>query len=158
MLQAGWQADAAVQGFGRSHRSNQVSAPTFSLVTTDLKGQMRFISTIAKRLDQLGALTKGQRQTGSQGLFTAGDNLENSFASDVLAMYYKTLILNRVDGVSDGVAIIEKLGLKDKLIDEYGYIITTGKTCRGFDMVGWRSAYCDGAYRRILFARGTRPF
>ena len=83
---------------------------------------MRFISTIAKRLDQLGALTKGQRQTGSQGLFTAGDNLENSFAADVLAGYYKTLILNRVDGVSDGVAVIEKLGLKDKILDEYGHI------------------------------------
>ena len=116
------QADVAVQGFGRSHRSNQVSSPTFALVTTDLKGQILFISSIAKRLDQLGALTKGQRQTGSQGLFTAGENLENAFAADVLSIYYKTLILNRVDGVSDGVAVIEKLGLKDKLIDEYGHI------------------------------------
>jgi len=122
LLQAGWQADAAVQGFGRSHRSNQVSAPTVALVTTDLKGQMRFISTIAKRLDQLGALTKGQRQTGSQGLFTAGDNLENAFAADVLALFYKVLIQNGVHGVPDGISIIEKLGLKDKLIDEYGQI------------------------------------
>ena len=122
LLQAGWQADAAVQGFGRSHRSNQVSSPTFALVTTDLKGQMRFISTIAKRLDQLGALTKGQRQTGSQGLFTAGDNLENAFAADVLAGFYKALAKNDVDGVSDGRAVIEKLGLKDKILDEYGEI------------------------------------
>ncbi|MCL2499780.1 MAG: strawberry notch family protein [Defluviitaleaceae bacterium] len=130
LLQAGWQADAAVQGFGRSHRSNQVTAPTFSLVTTDLKGQMRFISTIAKRLDQLGALTKGQRQTGSQGLFTAGDNLENAFAADVLSMFYKSLIHNRVEGISDGIAVIEKLGLKDKLIDEYGSIISTATELR----------------------------
>ena len=122
LLQAGWRADAAVQGFGRSHRSNQVSAPTFVLVTTDLKGQTRFISTIAKRLDQLGALTKGQRQTGSQGMFTAKDNLENAFAADVLASYYKTLIKNHVGGISDGVAVIEKLGLKDRLLDEYGHI------------------------------------
>jgi hypothetical protein len=91
---------------------------------------MRFISTIAKRLDQLGALTKGQRQTGSQGLFTAGDNLENAFAADVLSMYYKALIQNRVDGISDGVSIIEKLGLKDKLIDEYGSIISTAPELR----------------------------
>jgi len=130
LLQAGWQADAAVQGFGRSHRSNQVSAPTFSLVTTDLKGQMRFISTIAKRLDQLGALTKGQRQTGSQGLFAAGDNLENAFAADVLSSFYKALILNKVEGISDGVSIIEKLGLKHKLIDEYGYINTNAQELR----------------------------
>ena len=130
LLQAGWQADAAVQGFGRSHRSNQVSAPTFVLVTTDLKGQMRFISTIAKRLDQLGALTKGQRQTGSQGLFTAGDNLENAFAADVLALYYKALIQNSVHGVPDGISIIEKLGLKDKLLDEYGQIISAAPELR----------------------------
>jgi hypothetical protein len=130
LLQAGWQADAAVQGFGRSHRSNQVSAPTFALVTTDLKGQMRFISTIAKRLDQLGALTKGQRQTGSQGLFTAGDNLENAFAADVLASYYKALVQNTVHGVPSGVSIIEKLGLKDKLIDEYGCILTAAPELR----------------------------
>ena len=122
LLQAGWQADAAVQGFGRSHRSNQVSSPTFALVTTDLKGQMRFISTIAKRLDQLGALTKGQRQTGSQGLFTAGDNLENAFAADVLASFYKSLIQNCVYDVPDGVSIVEKLGLGDKLLDEYGQV------------------------------------
>ena len=91
---------------------------------------MRFISTIAKRLDQLGALTKGQRQTGSQGLFTAGDNLENAFAADVLSMFYKALILNRVEGVPDGVAVIEKLGLKDKLLDEYGCINTLAPEMR----------------------------
>jgi hypothetical protein len=91
---------------------------------------MRFISTIAKRLDQLGALTKGQRQTGSQGLFTAGDNLENAFAADVLAMFYKALIHGNVHGVPDGVSIIEKLGLKDKLLDEYGQINTNAQELR----------------------------
>ena len=130
LLEAGWQADNAVQGFGRSHRSNQVSAPIFKLVTTDLKGQMRFISTIAKRLDQLGAMTKGQRQAGSQGMFSASDNLENSFAADVLAGFYKDLVSNRVDGIDDGLAILEKLGLKGKILDEYGRIIPTATELR----------------------------
>ena len=48
--------------------------------------------------------------------------MENAFAADVLAMFYKALIRGSVDGVSDGVAIIEKLGLKDKLINEYGQV------------------------------------
>jgi hypothetical protein len=61
LVQGGWRADKAVQGFGRTHRTNQASAPIFRLVTTDLKGQKRFISSIARRLAQLGALTKGQR-------------------------------------------------------------------------------------------------
>lgn len=130
LLEAGWQADNAVQGFGRSHRSNQASAPIFKLVTTNLKGQMRFISTIAKRLDQLGAMTKGQRQAGSQGMFSASDNLENSFAADVLAGFYKDLVLNRVDGIDDGLAILEKLGLKNKILDEYNRIIPTASELR----------------------------
>lgn len=130
LLQAGWEANSAVQGFGRSHRSNQVSAPTFKLVTTDLKGQMRFISTIAKRLDQLGALTKGQRQTGSQGMFSASDNLENSFAADVLSVFYKDLVLNRVEGVPNGMSIVKKLGLSDRIMDEYGRIILTAPELR----------------------------
>lgn len=130
LLEPGWRADDAVQGFGRSHRSNQASSPTFKLVTTDLKGQMRFVSTIAKRLDQLGALTKGQRQAGGQGMFSASDNLENSFAQDVLAVFYKDLINNRVDGISDGVKIVEKLGLKDKILDEYGAIKPSAQELR----------------------------
>lgn len=130
LLEPGWRADDAVQGFGRSHRSNQVSAPTFKLVTTDLKGQMRFVSTIAKRLDQLGALTKGQRQAGSQGMFSASDNLENGFAADVLAVFYKDLLLNRVEGISNGRDIIEKLGLKEKILDSTGALIRTASELR----------------------------
>ena len=130
LLEAGWQADKAVQGFGRSHRSNQVVAPIFKLVTTNLKGQMRFISTIAKRLDQLGAMTKGQRQAGGQGMFSASDNLESSLSSDVLAGFYKDLVSNRVDGIDDGLAIIDKLGLRSKILDEYGRIIPTASELR----------------------------
>lgn len=84
ILQAGWRADSAVQGFGRTHRSNQSSAPVYKLVQTDLAGHKRFVATIARRLDQLGALTKGQRDTSSSGLFSAADNLESPIAAQAL--------------------------------------------------------------------------
>ena len=64
LLEPGWRADAAIQGLGRTNRTNQASAPLFRPVTTDVRGERRFISTIARRLDSLGALTRGQRQTG----------------------------------------------------------------------------------------------
>jgi predicted RNA methylase len=80
LLQAGWRADKAVQGFGRTHRSNQKQAPHYYMVTTNLKGHKRFISTIARRLEVLGSLTKGSRQAGSSGLINAKDNLENDYA------------------------------------------------------------------------------
>ena len=76
LLEPGWRADAAVQGLGRLHRTHQASSPLFRPVTTDVRGEKRFISTIARRLDSLGALTRGQRQTGGQNLCNPADNLE----------------------------------------------------------------------------------
>jgi predicted RNA methylase len=68
LLEPGWRADAAIQGLGRSNRTNQKQPPVFRPVATDVKGEKRFLSTIARRLDTLGAITRGQRQTGGQGL------------------------------------------------------------------------------------------
>ena len=99
LLQPGWRADKAIQGLGRSHRSNQAVAPKFYLVSTDLEGQKRFLSTIARRLDQLGSLTKGQRQTGSQGIFQARDNLENTYARNALVRMFEDLDAGNIEGI-----------------------------------------------------------
>jgi len=103
LLQAGWKAAAAIQGLGRTHRTNQAQAPEYILVHTDLKGQKRFLSTIARRLSQLGALTKGQRQTGSSGMFTSRDNLEGSEANAAMRNFFKDLYAGRVEtiGITD---------------------------------------------------------
>lgn len=118
VLQPGWVASNAVQGFGRTHRSNEVTPPVYKLVTTNIKGQKRFTSTIARRLDQLGALTKGQRDTGS-GMFGAKDNLETDLAKDSLREFYKRLGKNQIEGI-DGMKTLDRLGLKQKFTDEYG--------------------------------------
>lgn len=95
ILQPGWRADAAVQGFGRTHRTNQATEPHYVLPTTNLKAQKRFVSSIARRLDQLGALTRGQRQATSQGMFTAADNLESEYAKSALNTFFVDLYHNR---------------------------------------------------------------
>lgn len=92
LAEAGWRADAAIQGLGRSHRTNQAVAPLFRPVTTDIQGEKRFISTISRRLDSLGALTKGDRKTAGAGLFTANDNLESEWAVQALGAFYSNLI------------------------------------------------------------------
>jgi hypothetical protein len=110
MLQPGWRADKAVQGLGRTHRTNQVQAPEFRLVQIEqLKAQKRFLSTIARRLDQLGALTKGQRQAGSSGLFSAADNLESREAKDALDLFFRDVSANKVPGV-DHKELLSQLG------------------------------------------------
>lgn len=119
LVQGGWRADKAVQGFGRTHRTNQASAPIMSLVTTDLQGQKRFISSIARRLSQLGALTKGQRQAGDQGIFSARDNLESTEATIALRQFYTDLNRGEVEGIT--IAEFEKqTGLQLRKQDDEG--------------------------------------
>ncbi|MGQ0588661.1 MAG: strawberry notch-like NTP hydrolase domain-containing protein [Sphingosinicella sp.] len=102
LLEPGWRADAAIQGLGRTHRTRQASAPLFRPVTTDVRGERRFISTIARRLDSLGALTRGQRQTGGQNLFDPADNLESRYAKDALTSWYHLLAAGKLGSVTLG--------------------------------------------------------
>ena len=102
LLEPGWKADAAIQGLGRSNRTNQKQPPMFRPVATDVKGEKRFLSTIARRLDTLGAITRGQRQTGGQGLFRADDNLESPYAKAALRQFYQLLYAGKIEGCSLG--------------------------------------------------------
>ncbi len=98
LLEPGWRADQAIQGLGRTHRTHQASAPLFRPVSTDVRGERRFISTIARRLDALGAITRGQRAAQAGGLFRAEDNLESVYAKAALRLLYLALARGDVAG------------------------------------------------------------
>ncbi|CAN5241260.1 strawberry notch family protein [soil metagenome] len=122
LLEAGWKADAAIQGLGRTNRTNQAQPPLFRPIATNVKAEKRFLSTIARRLDTLGAITKGQRQTGGQGLFRAEDNLESHYARDALRQLYVVLVTGKVAGCSlqafedeTGLKLTDSGGIKDDL-------------------------------------------
>ncbi|MDE2115055.1 MAG: strawberry notch family protein, partial [Hyphomicrobiales bacterium] len=93
LLEPGWKADAAIQGLGRTNRTHQAQPPLFRPVVTNVKGEKRFVSTIARRLDTLGAMTRGQRQTGGQGMFRSSDNLESTYARAALRQLYYLLVM-----------------------------------------------------------------
>jgi predicted RNA methylase len=122
LLEPGWKADAAIQGLGRTNRTNQAQPPLFRPISTDVKAEKRFLSTIARRLDTLGAITRGQRQTGGQGLFRPEDNLESHYARDALRQLYLLLVRGKVDGCSlqmfedaTGLSLMDSTGMKDEL-------------------------------------------
>ena len=100
---------------GRVHRANQACPPELVLVTTNLKAQRRFLSTIARRLDQLGALTKGQRQTASQGLLSSEFNLETPLSRASLHNWFVDLYRGEGRAVASGVTpalVEEQMGIK----------------------------------------------
>ena len=90
-----------------------------------MKGQRRFISTIARRLDALGAITRGQRDSqtsmgANRSLFRASDNFESIYATTALRQFYKALHGRKIDGWSLG-RFSTATGLK--LTDEQGKLM-----------------------------------
>ncbi|WP_349666196.1 strawberry notch C-terminal domain-containing protein [Sphingobium sp. WTD-1] len=100
LLELGFRILSAVQGFGRSHRTNQVTPPVYRPLTTDCRGERRFLSTIIRGLEALGALTRGQRQAGSQNLFDPSDSLESEFARDALVQWFHLLYEGKLRSVT----------------------------------------------------------
>ena len=128
LLEPGWRADQAIQGLGRTHRTHQASAPLFRPVATDVKGERRFIATIARRLDSLGAITRGQRDSqtamggGDAALFRESDNLESAYAKAALRRFYLALWRGSITGWAiarfedaTGLKLVHEGNLKEEL-------------------------------------------
>lgn len=110
-LELNWSADKQMQTFGRTHRSNQVAPPIYVLLSTELGGEKRFSSTIAKRLASLGALTKGDRGAADGGDLTKY-NFETDEGSAALNLLYSNILRGvHIEGLASPRQTLRNMGL-----------------------------------------------
>ena len=106
-----WSADKQIQDFGRTHRTGQVAPPVYLLVFTELGGEKRFSATIARRLGNMGALTKGDRRAEKAGNLDKY-NLESREGRSALNVVLTGIMRGReIDGLDDAMQALRDMGL-----------------------------------------------
>ncbi len=110
-LELGWSADKQMQTFGRTHRSDQAMPPEYVLLSTELGGEKRFSSTIARRLGSLGALTKGDRRSADSGDL-AKYNFETQEGRAALCLMLRRIVESgNVPGLANPRQTLRDIGL-----------------------------------------------
>lgn len=103
ILDLKWSADDQMQDFGRTHRTNESSQPIYELLSVNVGADKRFSSSIARRLEQLGALSRGDRASSG-----AGDIAKYNFET----IYGKAAIKAVVDSMNRNDAeTLQMMGL-----------------------------------------------
>lgn len=106
-----WSADKQIQDFGRTHRTGQVAPPVYLLVFTELGGEKRFSATIARRLGNMGALTKGDRRAEKAGNLDKY-NLESKEGRSALNVVLTGIMRGiEVQGLDDPKQALRDMGL-----------------------------------------------
>lgn len=106
-----WSADKQIQDFGRTHRTGQVAPPVYLLVFTELGGEKRFSATIARRLGNMGALTKGDRKAEKAGNLDKY-NLESKEGRSALNVVLTGIMRGvEIEGIEDPKQALRDMGL-----------------------------------------------
>ena len=106
-----WSADKQVQDFGRTHRTGQVAPPIYLLVFTELGGEKRFSATIARRLGNMGALTKGDRRAEKAGNLDKYNLESNAGRAALNVVFTRILGGEQIIGLEDARTALIDMGL-----------------------------------------------
>lgn len=113
-LELKWSADKQLQDFGRTNRCNQASPPIYILIYTELGGEKRFSTSIARRLASTGALNKGDRRANQIGGLERF-NLESKEGRAALKIVFDRILAGlEIPGLDDAKRALFDMGLLTK--------------------------------------------
>jgi hypothetical protein len=69
ILELGRRAESAVQGLGRTHRSDQVSAPIVKIVMSDVPAHAIYAAKTLNKIQKMGALSRGHQHATTNAIF-----------------------------------------------------------------------------------------
>lgn len=69
ILELGRRAESAVQGLGRTHRSDQVIPPHVKLVTSDIPAHAIYSARTLVKIQKMGALSRGHQHATTNAIF-----------------------------------------------------------------------------------------
>ena len=113
VLEPGWTASKAIQGLGRTHRTNQARCSAFPYFE---HRRSRGASVHVINLPQsqsAWSLNSGPRQAAGQSIFDDSSNLESRYASRALDFLYDQVIADKLEGFSTA-EFQDKTGLRLK--------------------------------------------
>ena len=112
VLELAWSAVLQMQSFGRTHRSFQKYPPKYILLSTNLGGERRFSATIARRLESLGALCKGDRKAADGGTQLSRYTFESSLGRGTLNLLYRRIFDGAdIPGLDNPMDALSDMGL-----------------------------------------------
>jgi len=89
-LELAWGADRVMQQLGRTHRTNAMTGPIYKFVITEKVGaDTRFISTVARRLQSLGAICQGHEGAANKALDLREYNVESKHGQAAFAKLWE---------------------------------------------------------------------
>lgn len=148
-LELSWSADQQMQTFGRTHRTNQESAPKYILLSSDVGGEKRFSATIARRLASLGALTRGQQDAAGAGTI-ANYNFETPEGESALLTIFNHVKGHKeIPGIDEPIETFLEMGLFKK--DTDGKITYSQSICQDVPKFFNRIMFLDIERQNALF-------
>ena len=122
LLEPGWKADAAIQGLGRTNRTNQAQPPLLQSDRHQCESGKAFPLDHSPPPRHARRDHQGPAPDRRSGAVPAQDNLESSYARDALRQLCVLLVAGKVEGCSlqtfedaTGLKLTDSNGIKDEL-------------------------------------------